>query len=112
MNALEAHAQGVLAAGKADVVMLGHSHHPVRKELPAPGGTGLYFNTGDWIWHQSYVEWDGTDFRLRDFGAETASDEEPDPEAQRPVEQREGKPDELGATALREGQDAPAGHSR
>ena len=85
VNALEAHARGVLAAGDADVVMLGHSHHPVRREFPTPNGTGLYFNTGDWIWHQSYVEWSGGEFLLREFAAETAAEKEPDPQAAQSV---------------------------
>ena len=85
VNALEAYARGVLASGGADVVMLGHSHHPVRKEYPAPGGTGLYVNTGDWIWHQSFVEWDGEDFLLRELGAKTAAEQVADPEAPQPI---------------------------
>lgn len=58
-----------LASGEADVVMCGHSHYPVVEEHPTPNGTGLYINTGDWLFHKTYVEWDGTKFRQRDFGS-------------------------------------------
>lgn len=56
--ALEAFARDALAAGRADVIMCGHAHAPLRKEFPTPTGTGLYFNTGDWMYHRSRVEWD------------------------------------------------------
>ncbi|HNR34324.1 MAG TPA: UDP-2,3-diacylglucosamine diphosphatase [Candidatus Hydrogenedentes bacterium] len=63
-KALRAHAQSVLAAGKADVVLMGHAHAAIREECPAPGGTGLYINCGDWRRHRSYVMWDGAEFIL------------------------------------------------
>jgi UDP-2,3-diacylglucosamine hydrolase len=85
VEALQAHAQRLLAAGEADVVMLGHSHHPVRKEFPTPNGTGLYFNTGDWIWHQSYVEWSGGEFLLREAAAETPAKSVPDSQARQSI---------------------------
>ena len=68
-------AMRMLREGKADVVMCGHSHYPVREEHPARDGMGLYINTGDWLFHKSYVEWDGEDFRQQLFVAETRSDE-------------------------------------
>lgn len=65
---LQAYAIAALAAGRADVVMCGHSHYPVKESHPTPSGLGLYINTGDWLFHQSYVEWDGTNFRLGYYG--------------------------------------------
>jgi len=57
--ALRAYAREVLARGEAEVVLCGHSHAPAREEFPTPNGTGLYINTGDWMFHRSYVVWDG-----------------------------------------------------
>jgi len=65
-------ARETLARGEAEVVMCGHSHYPVGEEFPTPDGTGLYINTGDWLVHRSYVEWDGTAFHARSFDDETA----------------------------------------
>ncbi|GMW03748.1 MAG: UDP-2,3-diacylglucosamine hydrolase [Candidatus Hydrogenedentota bacterium] len=65
-------AKRTLAAGDADVVFLGHTHYPVMETYPTPRGTGLYINTGDWLYHQSYVEWDGTEFHLLFHGKEAA----------------------------------------
>jgi len=59
---LRDHAERMLAAGEADVVFSGHCHYPQRVEFPTPDGTGLYINTGDWLYHCSYVVWDGTAF--------------------------------------------------
>jgi UDP-2,3-diacylglucosamine hydrolase len=69
---LQDFARRALGEGRAEVVMCGHSHHPVLEAYPAPGGTGLYINVGDWLYRQSYVEWDGDRFRLMLF--------RPDPE--------------------------------
>ena len=63
-RALRAYAREALGRGDADVVMCGHAHAPTREEFPTPAGAGLYFNTGDWMHHRSYVEWDGDEFRL------------------------------------------------
>ena len=62
--ALCAYARDMLGRGEADVVMCGHAHAPALEQYATPSGTGLYINTGDWMYHRSYVEWDGTDFRL------------------------------------------------
>ncbi|MBI4548178.1 MAG: UDP-2,3-diacylglucosamine diphosphatase [Ignavibacteriae bacterium] len=35
-----------------DVVIMGHCHQPMMKEL----GTGLYINLGDWIAHHTYAQ--------------------------------------------------------
>lgn len=64
---LQTFAREALAQGEADVVMLGHSHHPVLESHPTPTGTGLYINTGDWLRNSTYVEWDGARFALRSF---------------------------------------------
>jgi UDP-2,3-diacylglucosamine hydrolase len=63
--ALRAFAARTLAEGKADVVMAGHAHAPAYEgQHPTPNGPGIYINAGDWMYHRSYVEWDGTEFRL------------------------------------------------
>lgn len=66
-------ALNALSEGRADVVMCGHSHFPVKEEYPTPGGTGLYINTGDWIFHRSYIEWDGHEFTQRTYAPADAS---------------------------------------
>jgi len=43
------HATAKIAAG-ADVVVMGHRHVPVLRQI----GTGVYVNLGDWITHNSY----------------------------------------------------------
>ncbi|HOS03753.1 MAG TPA: UDP-2,3-diacylglucosamine diphosphatase [Candidatus Hydrogenedentes bacterium] len=61
---LRAFAKGVLERGEADVVALGHSHYPVVEEMATPSGTGLYLNTGDWMFHRSYATWQDGVFEL------------------------------------------------
>lgn len=63
-KALSAYARAVLAQGRADIVLCGHSHAPVRETHPTPDGEGLYLNPGDWLSRRSYVVWDGRDFEL------------------------------------------------
>ena len=63
-RSLSRYAQGVLAAGTADVVFCGHAHAPVHEKHPTPRGEGDYFNTGDWLASHSYVVWDGAEFTL------------------------------------------------
>jgi UDP-2,3-diacylglucosamine hydrolase len=63
-QALRAYAKGLLAQGKADVVMCGHAHAPTLEEHPGPKGAGLYINTGDWLLHRSHVVWDNAGFHL------------------------------------------------
>ncbi len=67
VRALRKFAQQTAAAGDADVVICGHSHHPEELELDSPTGTGLYLNTGDWMAKRTYIEWDGHDFHRRYF---------------------------------------------
>ena len=62
--ALREFAAKTLAAGPFDIVMAGHAHAPAIEEIATARGRGLYINTGDWLYHRSYVEWDGEDFRL------------------------------------------------
>lgn len=68
---LQKFAKRALAEGRADVVMCGHSHFPVVETYPTPDGPGLYINTGDWVSHRSYVEWDGKEFTPREHTAST-----------------------------------------
>ncbi|HRI88922.1 MAG TPA: hypothetical protein PK869_11680, partial [Candidatus Hydrogenedentes bacterium] len=72
---LQSFAVRALAEGRADIVMCGHSHYPVMEEHPTPTGTGIYINTGDWLFHQSYVEWDGANFHQRLYVAESGRQE-------------------------------------
>jgi len=64
-RALRAFAQETLRRGEADVIICGHAHAPAYEEFPAPSGTGLYINCGDWMYHRAYVEWDGSTFHLQ-----------------------------------------------
>ncbi len=66
-EALLDYAAGLLKSGKADVVMFGHAHSPQCHEVETPNGKGLYINTGDWISHMSYVEWNDGKFHMRLF---------------------------------------------
>lgn len=61
---LQAYARAALASGEADVVILGHSHYPIMEACPTPSGQGLYINSGDWLFHQSFIMWDGRTFQL------------------------------------------------
>ena len=45
--------------------------------LNPTSGTGLYINTGDWLFHKTYVEWDGEEFRLLSFAGDGLADENP-----------------------------------
>jgi len=63
-KAIRRHAEGILAAGDADVVMCGHAHAPCDVACETQEGPGRYINTGDWLAHRSYVVWDGSAFTL------------------------------------------------
>lgn len=63
-KALREFAKGVLSRGEAEIVVCGHAHAPALEEYAFSTGTGLYINTGDWLDHRSYVEWDGDAVRL------------------------------------------------
>jgi len=62
--ALRLFAQEYLGQGQCQVVICGHAHAPACEQYTTPNGPGLYINTGDWMYHRSYVEWDGEDFKL------------------------------------------------
>lgn len=64
-QSLREYACGVLARGKADIVICGHAHAATLEEHPTPGGTGLYLNPGDWLENRAFAVWDGESFRLR-----------------------------------------------
>ena len=49
---LEMHAKKLIERKTADIVIMGHSHEPVLKQLSG----GLYLNSGDWLRNYSYVK--------------------------------------------------------
>lgn len=66
---LQRFAEEILEGDGADVVICGHSHHPVVQEIPAKekGKGGVYINVGGWMDHHMYVEWDGASFELKQY---------------------------------------------
>jgi UDP-2,3-diacylglucosamine hydrolase len=70
-QALRRFGERKLSSGEADVVMTGHAHAPLKEEVQTPGGTGLYFNAGDWLYNRTYIEWTGKSFELKDWSAPT-----------------------------------------
>ncbi|MFQ5578764.1 MAG: hypothetical protein ACE5G8_17440, partial [Anaerolineae bacterium] len=48
-NVLKAGAEELVAAGKAQVVLFGHTHHVAFEKLDAGG---YYINTGSWLWKE------------------------------------------------------------
>lgn len=46
------YAQSLISTGKAQIVVMGHSHNPELIELQG----GYYANCGDWLGHHSYIE--------------------------------------------------------
>lgn len=66
--ALAEYAKDILAQGKADVVIAGHAHAPAMMEFPTPNNAGAYINTGDWMYHRSYVVWDNGEFEMKRDG--------------------------------------------
>lgn len=48
-----------------DYLVFGHRHLPLEKKI---GGKAVYINTGDWINHFTYGEFDGLKFRLKTHG--------------------------------------------
>jgi UDP-2,3-diacylglucosamine hydrolase len=61
------YAKGKLKDPKIDVVVLGHTHHPDSQIFDAQSRAKYYFNTGDWITHNSYLEHDSGKFTLKKF---------------------------------------------
>lgn len=74
VKAMREFAKNLLESGEANVVFCGHTHYAVEEEIPTPDGTGLYVNTGDWMLHRTYLEWDGNEYCRKFFGLENASD--------------------------------------
>lgn len=66
-RSLRAFAERALSAGDTDVVLCGHTHDPVSEAIETPGGEGLYINTGDWMNHRTYIEWDGAAFKMKTY---------------------------------------------
>lgn len=64
VEALRTYARELLAAGHADAVVCGHAHFPEKRSFPTPNGPGTYVNSGDWLFHRTFVEWDGANFSL------------------------------------------------
>jgi len=62
------YAESVLEEGAADIC--GHSHYPLLRRYPRSQGDGYYINAGDWLFHKTYVEWNGSAFRLCSFEPE------------------------------------------
>lgn len=63
--ALRDFAVRTVESDNADVVVCGHSHYPVKEEIQSNGRSGLYLNSGDWLFHKTVIEWDGADFELK-----------------------------------------------
>lgn len=74
VEAMRKFAAGLLAEGEADVVVCGHTHHPVQEEFPTPNGSGTYINTGDWMHRRTYLEWDGEGFHRKYYGVQDGHD--------------------------------------
>ena len=45
-----------------DVVLMGHTHLPDDIETRVDGRPCRYINTGDWVRHFTYLEFDGSQF--------------------------------------------------
>jgi len=63
-------AEGVLRRGEADIVICGHSHFPILEKIETSTGNGIYVNTGDWLFRQSYVVWEDGRFTMKEFSFE------------------------------------------
>lgn len=48
-----------------DFFIFGHRHLPIKHTLS--NQKSVYFNTGDWLNHNSYLEYDGNEFNLKFF---------------------------------------------
>ncbi|HOJ33332.1 MAG TPA: UDP-2,3-diacylglucosamine diphosphatase [Candidatus Hydrogenedentes bacterium] len=85
-------AREVIERGEADAVICGHSHFPVMETFPSPKGFGTYINTGDWLYHRSYVEWFEKAFHLRSFESTVERGEVTRSETGDAIEHREQEP--------------------
>lgn len=64
------YAEKALRAGEADIIACGHSHYPVLERVAEDQKLGLYMNSGDWLYHRSYITWEEGVFTLRLFSAD------------------------------------------
>jgi UDP-2,3-diacylglucosamine pyrophosphatase LpxH len=53
-----------------DLVICGHTHVPVDKEIQTEKGTVRYINCGDWVEHFSVAEFDGREWSLKYYYSE------------------------------------------
>lgn len=53
-----------------DLVICGHTHVPVDKEIQTEKGTVRYINCGDWVEHFSVAEFDGQEWSLKYYYSE------------------------------------------
>lgn len=60
---LQAFARNVIGSGRADYVIMGHSHNPGLHEIAG----GVYANSGDWISHHSFVEIIAGDIQIKQY---------------------------------------------
>ncbi len=67
VEVVRGHAHGLIADGKAQIVICGHSHLPVIEQVEVNGHSGLFINPGDWPNHRSYVLFSEGEFRLLAF---------------------------------------------
>lgn len=65
-NGLEIFAKSMIARGY-DYVLMGHLHQPLVKSFTAGGCEGMYLNTGDWLVHNTFAQFDGTTLHLCTF---------------------------------------------
>ncbi|HKP98624.1 MAG TPA: UDP-2,3-diacylglucosamine diphosphatase [Fibrobacteria bacterium] len=63
----EAAARSILADGRQDILMHGHTHAAFVKELPE----GIYVNSGEWLKRMEYVAMEGGACRVERFGEES-----------------------------------------
>ena len=91
---VRAFARATIRGGDADVVVWGHCRDPLYEVYPGPRGNGLYINTGDWLYHQSYVEWDGFEFRLLTYKSLPERNEVPGAKTGQTVQNREEEPEQ------------------
>ena len=63
-------ARRTLENGEVDIVVCGHSHYPIVEEFQTAGGARHYINSGDWLNHRTYVDWDAHEFDVKVYDAE------------------------------------------
>jgi UDP-2,3-diacylglucosamine hydrolase len=64
-DGLECFAEEQILKHGCDVVIMGHLHKPIRQQFETPTASGVYINTGDWLHHRTYADFDGEVVRLR-----------------------------------------------